>query len=80
VICVVCRESQLGRGLTSVNFERGEMKLVAKAVPSLVCQCCGEAYVDAMVAARLLQLAEHAAELSLNEGNEEYVEFEFTNG
>ncbi len=78
MICLVCREAELDQGLTSVTFERDEMTLVARAVPSLVCHRCGEAYVDATVAARLLQLTEHTAELSLSEGNKEYVEFKFT--
>ena len=54
------------------------MKMVVRAVPSLLCRHCGEAYVDATVAARLLQLTERRAELSLSEGNKGYVEFEFT--
>ena len=41
-----------------IHFERGEMRLVVKYVPARVCPGCGEAYVEAEVAARLLRDAE----------------------
>ena len=45
-------------GLTSIHFEREEMRLVVKHVPARVCPSCGEAYVEEDVAVRLLQDAE----------------------
>ena len=45
-------------GLTSVHFERGEMRLVVNHVPARVCPSCGEAYVEEQVAVRLLRDAE----------------------
>jgi YgiT-type zinc finger domain-containing protein len=45
-------------GLTSVTFERGEMRFTVKDVPARVCPSCGEAYVEEDVAAQLLQDAE----------------------
>jgi len=45
-------------GLTTIHFERGEMRLVVNHVPALVCPSCGEAYVDEDVALRLLRDAE----------------------
>ena len=45
-------------GLTTVHFERGEMKLTVNNVPARVCPSCGEAYVEEQVAVRLLREAE----------------------
>jgi len=45
-------------GLTSVHFERGEMRLVVNRVPARVCPSCEEAYVEEDVAVRLLQEAD----------------------
>ena len=45
-------------GLTTVQFERGEMRLVVNHVPARVCPSCGEAYVEEQVAARLLREAD----------------------
>lgn len=56
--CVICRQSQLVEGITSVNFERGEMRLVIDDVPAQVCPGCGEAHVSEDVAEQLLEGAE----------------------
>ena len=53
--CLICRQAETVDGLTSVTFERGEMKLVVNHVPARVCPSCGEAYVDEDIALRLLQ-------------------------
>jgi len=58
MICLICRQADTVDGLTSVRFERGEMRLVVNHVPARVCPSCGEAYVDEDVAAQLLQDAE----------------------
>jgi YgiT-type zinc finger domain-containing protein len=58
MICLVCRQADLTPGLTSVIFERGELRLVINSVPANVCPSCGEAYVDEDVAMQLLETAE----------------------
>jgi len=58
MLCLICRQAETMDGLTSVHFERGEMRLVVNRVPARVCPSCGEAYVDEDVAVRLLQEAE----------------------
>ncbi len=58
MICLICRQAELVDGLTSVTFERGEMRLRVNHVPARICPSCGEAYVEADVAERLLQDAE----------------------
>jgi YgiT-type zinc finger domain-containing protein len=58
MICLICRQAELINGLTSVIFERGEMRLMVNNVPARLCPSCGEAYVDEDVAVRLLRDAE----------------------
>jgi YgiT-type zinc finger domain-containing protein len=58
VICLICRQAETLDGLTSVYFERGEMKLAVNHVPARVCPSCGEAYVEEDVAVRLLREAD----------------------
>jgi YgiT-type zinc finger domain-containing protein len=59
--CVVCKKGDTVSGDTTVTLERGGLTLVVKRVPAQVCRNCGEAYVDAAVAERLLGAAEDAA-------------------
>ena len=58
MICLICRQADVISGLTSVTFERGEMRLVIDKVPASVCPSCGETYVDEEVAVLLLHGAE----------------------
>lgn len=59
-------------GLTSIHFERGEMRLVVKNVPARICPSCGEAYVEEDVAVRLLRNAEAMSAAGEMEGEVEY--------
>lgn len=58
MICLICRQAETVDGLATVNFERGEMRMVVNNVPARVCPSCGEAYVDEEVAVHLLHGAE----------------------
>jgi len=58
MICLLCRQADTVDGVTTVHFERGEMRLVVNDVPARVCPSCGEAYVDEDIAVRLLQGAD----------------------
>ncbi len=58
MICLICRQAETVDGLTSVHFERGEMRLVVNHVPARLCPSCGEAYVEEQVAVSLLREAE----------------------
>ena len=60
--CVICKQGQTSPGKASVALERGNLTLVFKSVPADVCENCGEQYIDAATAARLLQEAERAAQ------------------
>ena len=78
MICLICRQAHLDHGFTSVVFERDGMKLFVKDIPSLVCSGCGEAYVNATIAARLLQLAKQTVELGLKGADYRFGENENT--
>jgi YgiT-type zinc finger domain-containing protein len=75
VICLICRQAETVDGLTSVHFERGEMKLMVKDVPARVCPSCGEAYVEEDVALRLLRGAEEMSKAGMLEAVRAYDEF-----
>jgi YgiT-type zinc finger domain-containing protein len=72
MICLICRQTEIVDRLTSVNFERGEMRLVVNSVPARVCPGCGEAYVHEDVAIRLLQGARKRSEAGMLEDVIEY--------
>jgi YgiT-type zinc finger domain-containing protein len=56
--CVICRHGETRPGTTTVTFTRGHSTVVIRGVPADVCENCGEAYVSADVARRLLELAD----------------------
>lgn len=58
MVCLICRQAELAKGLTSVTLEQDELKFVLKDVPALVCPACGESYLTEQVAARVLSQAE----------------------
>jgi len=55
--CLVCKQAEPRSGLTTITLERGELSLVLKNVPALVCPQCGEAYTDETTAIQLLESA-----------------------
>jgi YgiT-type zinc finger domain-containing protein len=59
-------------GFTSVNFERGEIRLVVNRVPARICPSCGEAYVDEDIASQLLRIASQMSEAGVFEVECEY--------
>ena len=72
MICLICRQAETIDGITSVDFERGEMRLVINHVPARVCPSCGEAYLDEEVAMRLLRAAEETSKLGISDHVTEY--------
>ena len=72
MICLICRQAEPVNGLTSVRFERGEMRLVINNVPARVCPSCGEAYVDEEVAVKLLRDAEEMSKAGISDDRQEY--------
>ena len=72
MICLICRQAETIDGLTSVTFERGEMRLVVNNVPARVCPDCGEAYVEEDAAVQLLSDAEEMSKVGIMDGVIEY--------
>ena len=68
MICLICRNAELGKGFTSVELERDEIKLKIEHVPALVCPACGEAYLEEDVTVRLLAEAEEMSDMGMIEG------------
>ena len=75
MICLICRQAETADGLTSVNLERGEMRLIVRSVPARVCPRCGEAYVHEAVAVRLLQEAKKISDAGIREAVIEYNQY-----
>ena len=72
MICLICRQADLVDGLTSVLFERDEIKVMVNNVPAWVCPNCGDAVVNEDVAVRLLDAAEELAGMGRSENVLEY--------
>ena len=72
MICLICRQSETSNSLTSISFERGELRVIVNNVPARVCPSCGEAYVQEDVAVRLLQQVKKISETGMPEDVIEY--------
>jgi YgiT-type zinc finger domain-containing protein len=72
MICVICRQAEIVDGLTSVNFETGEVHLVINHVPARVCSSCREAYVEEEIALQLLRMAREMTEAGMFDTQCEY--------
>jgi YgiT-type zinc finger domain-containing protein len=59
--CLICKQDETRRGVTTVTLERDALTLVIKGVPAQVCPNCGEAYLEETVTADLLRTAEQMA-------------------
>jgi YgiT-type zinc finger domain-containing protein len=57
VKCVICKHGEVTAGSTTITLERGSTTLVVKKVPAMVCQTCGEEYVDEATTQGLLEAA-----------------------
>ena len=71
--CVICKNADVVPGTATVTLERDGVTLVVKSVAARVCPNCGEEYVDETAAARLLDVAERAAQAGVQIGVHEYV-------
>ena len=76
MICLICRQAEIADGLTTVIFQRGEMKFVVNRVPARICPICGEAYVEEDVAVQLLRNAE---EMSREGELNDVIEYDMAN-
>lgn len=60
--CVICKTGQTHPGKTTVTLQRGETVVVIRDVPAVICEDCGEYYLDAEVARRIYADAEASME------------------
>jgi YgiT-type zinc finger domain-containing protein len=59
--CSICKQGDTAPGSTTVTLERGRTVAVIRSVPAEICGDCGEYYLDAPTAQRVLEQAEAAA-------------------
>ena len=59
--CVACRQGGTRPGKTTVVLQRDRATVVINDVPALVCEDCGEEYVDEQAAEGVLAAAEASA-------------------
>lgn len=59
--CVICREGETVKGVASVALGRGDATLRFKSVPALICDNCGELYVEDEIGLQLLAKTQEAA-------------------
>ena len=72
MICVMCRQAETLDGLTSVRFERDEMRLTVHNVPGQICPHCTEAYLEEEVAVHLLRQAGSFSEAGILDAESDY--------
>ena len=60
--CAVCKFGETRLRTATVTLGRDQLTMMVKGVPAQVCNNCGEEYVDADAADRLLQTAAEAAQ------------------
>jgi YgiT-type zinc finger domain-containing protein len=71
--CVICKQGDTQPGTATVTLIQEILTLVVKGVPAQVCENCGEEYADEATTARLLQVAEEAAQAGVQVDVRQYV-------
>ena len=56
--CILCKKAATEDGTATVALKRGGLTSVLKAVSAAVGPICGEAFVEDVVAGRLLEIGE----------------------
>ncbi len=71
--CVVCRQGQTRPGKTTVFLQRHGATVVINHVSALVCENCGDEYVDEQAAESVLAAAEAPARAGVRVEIRDYV-------
>jgi YgiT-type zinc finger domain-containing protein len=58
--CVICKQGETHPGKATVTLERGGATVVIKGVPAMICDNCGEYYLDEAMTERVLSMGEQA--------------------
>jgi len=56
--CMICKHGETEKGFTTVTLEKNGSTIVFKHVPALICDNCGEKYIEDEVSASLLKNAQ----------------------
>lgn len=60
MICSICKTGKLTKGKTTVTLTRDDHTFLMKGVPALVCDNCGEYWLDAETTKQVYVSAEDA--------------------
>jgi YgiT-type zinc finger domain-containing protein len=60
MFCALCKTGIMKPGQTTVTLIRGETTVIIKEVPSLVCDDCGEYWLDMNTSKAVYKIAEEA--------------------
>lgn len=58
--CIICKNGETNKGLTTVTLERNGSVIVFKDVPATICDNCGEYYLDEATSTQLFNKAANA--------------------
>ncbi|SFV63155.1 hypothetical protein MNB_SV-3-1629 [hydrothermal vent metagenome] len=53
--CMICKHGETINGTTTITLEKNGATIVFQKVPALVCDNCGEKYVDGKITTTLLE-------------------------
>jgi YgiT-type zinc finger domain-containing protein len=56
--CVICKHGEMAPGTTAITLKRHGVIVTIHHVPALVCDACGESYIDAETSQKLFDLAD----------------------
>ena len=56
--CTICKHGETKQGTTTITLEKDGATIVFQEVPALVCDNCGEAYVEGDITRELLKSAQ----------------------
>ncbi|MEW6203105.1 MAG: type II toxin-antitoxin system MqsA family antitoxin [bacterium] len=58
--CSICHEGYTETGLITALLERSGVTVIIQEVPALICQNCGEEYLEEEISSKLLKQADEA--------------------
>jgi YgiT-type zinc finger domain-containing protein len=70
--CPICGVGETREGTATVTLTSGKMTLVFRAVPTAVCDNCGEEFIDEAVSQNLVRMADDAKRLGVQVDVREY--------
>jgi YgiT-type zinc finger domain-containing protein len=56
--CVICKNGETFQGLSTITLEKNNSTIVFKQVPALVCDNCGEKYIEGQITKKILKNAQ----------------------